>query len=300
MAMNNHRVPTNCQIFNNGRLGKQERVEIQSLCNHVLSNGWSVTKQNSLNMGLPYQFIRNNQTLHIRFADLCEFTDIVITDNVPLKPVPSKIISVVPEYWSTYAYQPQYINKQSSKTFNCFMARARGDRDRVFNQLKQRNLLEHGFVSYLAQNYDDVNTHGTLEQCVIDSKISLVLETYTVDTQIAFSEKIFRALQLPRPWLLYCSPYSIELLKTHGFDVLEDYVDIGYDKIDIHWSRMDAILDQLETFVDKQYTRRDYERFEQAATHNQQLLAQFAMDWPIRLECVKLYIRTPNTDWDSQ
>jgi hypothetical protein len=100
--------------------------------------------------------------------------------------------------------------------------------------------------------------------------------------------------------LLYCSPYSIELLKTHGFDVLEDYVDIGYDKIDIHWSRMDAILDQLETFVDKQYTRRDYERFEQAATHNQQLLAQFAMDWPIRLECVKLYIRTPNTDWDSQ
>ena len=100
--------------------------------------------------------------------------------------------------------------------------------------------------------------------------------------------------------MLYCSPYSIELLKTNGFDVLEDYVDIDYDKIDIHWNRMDAILDQLETFIDKQYTRRDYERFEQAATHNQQLLAQFAMDWPIRLECVKLYIRTPNTDWDSQ
>jgi len=168
------------------------------------------------------------------------------------------------------------------------------------NVYKKRKILTHGFVSYNTQGYNTVDSHGTLEQCTIDSNISVVMETYTLDTKIVFSEKIFRALQLPRPWLLYCSPYSIELLKTHGFDVLEDYVDIAYDTITNHWKRMDAILDQLKTFINRQYTRRDYERFEQAATHNQQLLAQFAMDWPIRLECVKLYIRTPNTDWDSQ
>tara|TARA_Y100000389_G_C17360968_1_gene463737 strand:- start:61 stop:771 length:711 start_codon:yes stop_codon:yes gene_type:complete len=236
----------------------------------------------------------------MQFADLCEFTDIVITDNVPLKPVPSKIISAIPEYWSIYAFQPQYINKPSSQTFNCFMARARGDRDRVFDLLQHRNLLEHGFVSYLAHDYDTVNSHGTLEQCVIDSKISLVIETYTVDTQIAFSEKIFRALQLPRPWLLYCSPHSIALLKTHGFDVLEDYVDISYDRVEQHWDRMDLIINQLETFINRQYTRRDYERFEQAAVSNQALLEQFARDWPIELENIMLEISTLDIEWDSQ
>ena len=284
----------NCQIFNNGRLNTQEVIQIQSLLNYILSTGWTVDKQCKNNIEFPYQFTRDNQTLHMQFADLCEFTDIVITDNVPLKPVPSKIISAIPEYWSIYAFQPQYINKPSSQTFNCFMARARGDRDRVFD------LLEHGFVSYLAHDYDTVNSHGTLEQCVIDSKISLVIETYTVDTQIAFSEKIFRALQLPRPWLLYCSPHSIALLKTHGFDVLEDYVDISYDRVEQHWDRMDLIINQLETFINRQYTRRDYERFEQAAVSNQALLEQFARDWPIELENIMLEISTLDIEWDSQ
>ena len=114
------------------------------------------------------------------------------------------------------------------------MSRERGDRDRIFKLLKERNVLTEGFTTYLAKGYDTVNNHGTVEQCIIDSKVSLVVETYTLDTQIVFSEKIFTALQLPRPWLLYCSPYSIELLKTHGFDVLEDYVDIAYDKTNVN------------------------------------------------------------------
>ena len=94
------------------------------------------------------------------------------------------------------------------------MSRERGDRDRIFKLLKERNVLTEGFTTYLAKGYDTVNNHGTVEQCIIDSKVSLVVETYTLDTQIVFSEKIFTALQLPRPWLLYCSPYSIELLKN--------------------------------------------------------------------------------------
>jgi hypothetical protein len=86
-------------------------------------------------------------------------------------------------------------------------------------------------------------------------------------------------------------------LKTHGFDVLADYVNHEYDTITNHWQRMDIIIKQLETFIDKQYTRRDYERFEQAATHNQTLLYQFARDWSITLDGIKLYISTPGMDW---
>ena len=60
---------------------------------------------------------------------------------------------------------------------------------------------------------------------------------------------------------------------------------------------MDLIINQLETFINHQYTRRDYERFEQAAIRNQVLLDQFARDWPIELECIKLEISTPGMDW---
>ena len=279
---------------------EREIQTVKQLTDHIIDCGYKVVTQNTDNFGYPYEFAKGNTKLSCRLVDIVDFADITVTDHHSIIPVSGKIHSVLPEFWGQWKYTPEYINRNATIGYNCFMSRERGDRDRMFKRLQKRKILTHGFVSYNAQGYNTVDSHGTLEQCTIDSNISVVMETYTLDTKIVFSEKIFRALQLPRPWLLYCSPYSIELLKTHGFDVLEDYVDIAYDTITNHWKRMDAILDQLRTFINKKYTRRDYERFEQAATHNQQLLAQFAMDWPIRLECVKLYIRTPNTDWDSQ
>lgn len=279
---------------------ERETQTVKQLTDHIIDCGYTVVTQNTDNFGYPYEFVKGNTKLACRLVDTVNYTDITVTDNHSLVPVSGKIHSVLPEFWGQWRFIPKYIDRPATYVYNCFMARERGDRDRMFNKLKKQKILDKGLVSYIAHDYDTVNTHGTLEQCTIDSNISVVMETYTLDTKIVFSEKIFRALQLPRPWLLYCSPYSIELLKTHGFDVLEDYVDIAYDTITNHWKRMDAILDQLETFIDKQYTRRDYERFEQAATHNQSLLDQFARDWPIRLECVKLYIRTPDMDWDSQ
>ena len=278
---------------------EREIQTVKQLTEHIIDCGYLVVTQNTDNFGYPYEFAKGNTKLSCRLVDIVEFADITVTDNHSLVPVTGKVHSVLPEFWGQWKYTPEYIDRNATIGYNCFMNRERGDRDRMFKRLQKRKILTHGFVSYLAQGYDTVNPHGTLEQCTIDSNISVVMETYTLDTKIVFSEKIFRALQLPRPWLLYCSPHSIELLKTHGFDVLEDYVDIAYDTITNHWNRMDAILDQLRTFINKKYTRRDYERFEQAATHNQQLLAQFAMDWPIRLECIKLYIRTPNTDWSN-
>lgn len=277
----------------------REIQTVKQLTEHIIDCGYSVVTQNTDNFGYPYEFAKGNTKLSCRLVDTVEFADITVTDNHSLVPVTGKVHSVLPEFWGQWRFNPVYIDRNATIGYNCFMNRERGDRDRMFKRLQKRKILTHGFVSYLAQGYNTVDSHGTLEQCTIDSNISVVMETYTLDTKIVFSEKIFRALQLPRPWLLYCSPHSIELLKTHGFDVLEDYVDIAYDTITNHWKRMDAILDQLRTFINKKYTRRDYERFEQAATHNQQLLAQFAMDWPIRLECIKLYIRTPNTDWSN-
>jgi hypothetical protein len=127
----------------------------------------------------------------------------------------------------------------------------------------------------------------TLEQSIIDSKISLVLETYTSDSHIVFSEKLFRVLQMPRPWLLYCSPQSLHHLRQAGFDLLDDYVDHSYDNIDTHFQRLDTILDQLQHKIDSNYNEQDYARFRQAASHNRNLLIKFNHAWPNKLAEIK-------------
>ena len=267
------------------------------------------------NYGYPYSYSRQDLTLDCRLVDVVNQTesDIIITDNVFLQSLPGDIVSVLPEFWSIWQFDPVYQNRPATHGFNCFMNRIRGDRSRTFYELIRRNILNKGLVSfnctqaeYMDQYeqaelynywqehdqglelvpYNTVESHGTLEQCIIDSNVSLVLETYISHSLIVFSEKIFRVLQLPRPWLLYCSPGAVLCLKQYGFDVLADYVDHGYDEIFEHSTRHQFILDQLETFIDKVYTEQDYARFDQAAKRNQQLLKYFASTWPDKFNTV--------------
>jgi hypothetical protein len=230
---------------------------------------------------------------------------VIVTDNYPTAPVAGHVISVVPEFWSIWRFKPEYVNRAPAKRFNCFMNRPRGDRNIVFYELIRRGLLDQGFVSYnctpteLAEQYEladltrysvehliaqvpynTVDAHGSLEQCMIDSEVSVVVETYTADNHIVFSEKIFRALQLPRPWVVYTSPGAVALLERHGFDVLSDCVDHAYDTITEHTSRLMAVLDQIDLAVYRP------ERCAEAAVHNQELLSKWALEWPARLQAV--------------
>jgi hypothetical protein len=272
-------------------------------------------------------YAKHNLQVNCRIVDSVFFTDpglfgnrsaIVITDNYPLQPVAGRLISLLPEIWSIWLFESNYVDRPATKDYNCLMNRPRGDRSIAFYELIKRNLLDKGFVSYncCLENYqqtfdqlalDDylqthiygktiipyntVESHGSLEQCIVDSKISLILETYTSDSHIVFSEKLFRCLQLPRPWLLYCSPGSIELLQSYGFDVLDDYMDTSYDKITIHSNRLKNIMDQLEKFINVQYNNNDYARFAQMAKHNQQLLKMFAKSWPEKFKNIKQQIQ---------
>jgi hypothetical protein len=279
----------------------------------------------TINFSIPYIYQRGDQTLHCRLVDSVFLLDpdawtrekpnVIITDNTPLKDISGNFISVLPEFWSIWHFEPVYIDRPATKTYNCFMNRARGDRSIAFYELIKRNLLSRGLVSYNVNadefenefikaelaRYDTehkigkqlvpYNTlDGTLEQCIIDSRVSLILETYISDNHIVFSEKIFRALQLPRPWLLYCSPDSIKLLVSYGFDVLNDYVDCSYDQIYNHSERMRIIFNQLETFVNREYNDNDYKRFDQAAAHNRELLKKFARSWPERFNSILEHI----------
>jgi hypothetical protein len=305
----------------------KEKTVIKKLYQQLIDNEFMPKAQcHNLNFEYPYIYERQLQTVACRVVDSVfangsevwnDPNHIIITDNHPLQPVAGQLLSVLPEFWSIWHFDPKYIDRSASIGYNCFMNRPRGDRSMVFYELIKRNILGLGLVSYNCSlqeyeqefvraeleiykdqhavgqqliSYNTVDSHGTLEQCIIDSNISLILETYISDSHIVFSEKLFRCLQLPRPWLLYCSPGSISLLKNHGFDVLDDMVDTAYDRVTVHSDRLFNILDQLETFIDRQYTEKEYQRFHQAAINNQQVLKDLIIKWPNRFESILEHI----------
>jgi len=95
---------------------------------------------------------------------------------------------------------------------------------------KARDLLPY-------QNFQDP---GDLRQIMVQSKLSVVIETYHERTDaISFSEKIFRALQVPRPWVFCGATGSINKLREMGFDVFDDYIDHGYND---HCTKSDTVV----------------------------------------------------------
>jgi hypothetical protein len=186
--------------------------------------------------------------------------------------------------------------KNGLVSFNCF---ASGDnRDstdqtnycalRYQQQYEQAELYRYAVEHEQGQSripYNNLGDHA-LEQCVIDSAVSLVVETYVADSHIALSEKIFRAMQLPRPWILFASPWTVDALRKAGFDVLDDCVNHDYDHVRIHSHRLDRVLQLLETFKADAVSDSVLLRFQRAAEHNRRVLVELARDWQGRYESV--------------
>lgn len=117
------------------------------------------------------------------------------------------------------------------------------------------------------------NFESGLNQAIMQTEFSVVLETYFERNEvITLSEKIFRAMKLPRPWVLFSMQNAVKYLRDLGFDVLDDLVDHSYDEIDFVIDRQIAILDQIEILCGRTLTESQKLRCQQAAQHNQRLL----------------------------
>ena len=125
---------------------------------------------------------------------------------------------------------------------------------------------------------NDDHLQGGPDLSALRGRVSIVMETYHNRHSIVFSEKIFRALQTPRPWVMYCSHGAVELLRQVGFDVLDDLVDHSYDAEQDPERRMDMMLDSVPQ------AGFDLARCEAAVQHNQDILRRLTVDWSLRLE----------------
>lgn len=127
-----------------------------------------------------------------------------------------------------------------------------------------------------------------LESCMHRVWLNVVVETYSGDSVIAVSEKTFRALVTPVPWVLYSGKNTVVYLESLGFDCLKDIVDHGYDdqtesegsesgdKLSDWWWRADQNRKRLQSLNFAQLQSRCLA----AAKHNRYLLESMRRNWP--------------------
>ena len=96
---------------------------------------------------------------------------------------------------------------------------------------------------------------------------------------ITFSEKTFRSLKLPRPWIMFAQQYAVNYLRELGFDVLDDIVDHSYDSIEFSIGRQIKLLDIAEQLCNLEFNAALEKRAQQAAEHNSQILNNMFETW---------------------
>lgn len=121
------------------------------------------------------------------------------------------------------------------------------------------------------------------EQIHLRSRCNMVVESYGSDTTVAFSEKIFRALQYPVPWTAYAGHYAVAYLESLGFDCMSDVINHN------HYDQLKEIEDKIRIFVwfslkfAKESQDRDQcwlkDRCIKASENNQQLLREYQRSW---------------------
>lgn len=170
-------------------------------------------------------------------------------------------------------------------SFNMDVSRLAGITGVYQDTVTAQEIFENQFLSHLQifkpehdiiknkvpyRNFDD---QESLDQIIIQSKFSIILETWpTHNHAITFSEKIFRCLKLPRPWVLFSSKNAVGYLRNLGFDVLDDIVDHSYDFLDFEIDRQVKILSISKELAKLDYTESLVNRLELAAMHNRLLL----------------------------
>jgi hypothetical protein len=102
---------------------------------------------------------------------------------------------------------------------------------------------------------------------------------------VALSEKTFRAMCLPVPWIVYAGQYTVAYLNSLGFDVLFDVVEHNYDsKVETHTgthgSKIVDFLFEGNDTVERMDVQQCAARAAEAAATNQSVLSRMQKAWP--------------------
>ena len=182
----------------------------------------------------------------------------------------------------------QYLGIDSGHVnFNCVLGRDTDPKKNFLDQLIHATDQEQPMFVKLAQSMPLKNYAVDHDQTYVSSWLNITVETYSSDNVVALSEKIFRCLVTPAPWIAYSGRYTIARLRSLGFDVLDNVVDHSYDCVIEAQHKIPSFVDTARTTIAalKTHDRSQLTaRCQAAATHNQQLLAEMKRTWTTDFE----------------
>ncbi len=264
---------------------------------------------------IPHHEIGNLAKSGKKIFIVTEQTPNDVPDNIKIFKLPYSFYAL---YYSDHVISP---DTEITKDFNCFINRLDPIRQTWFYLLYSNKLLPRGHVSFNMEVRDDPFNPANTPHRVFDrfhnlylssfddikpnldkivpyksfddsldlftlsaqSKFSIVIETYFHRTDVkVFSEKIFRALQIPRPWFLFGATGCVKKLRGMGFDVFDDVIDHSYNEIDTSTNAnpvIDEIIDQAKSLVDLKITPALLDRFSQGCQQNKKILYQWKQNW---------------------
>jgi hypothetical protein len=166
--------------------------------------------------------------------------------------------------------------------FNCVLGRDTDPKKNFLDQLIHATDQELSMFVKLAQSMPMKNYEIDHNQIYVSSWLNIAVETYSSDNVVSLSEKIFRCLVTPAPWIAYSGRYTIARLRSLGFDVLDDIVDHDYDRlIEAHY-KMSGFINTARNTITALKTH-DWSQLVSrccvAATHNQRLLSEMKLAW---------------------
>lgn len=229
----------------------------------------------------------------------------------------SKSLIEIPRSIYGIYYMPDAVwHRDIQKDFNCFINRNDPIRQSWFYLLYHRGLLDHAYASFSGHSrmsdiglelfdqihhstlssfdsiyqdirqiipYKNFTETGDLCDTIMSTKFSVIIETYFERSDaITFSEKTFRALQTPRPWLLFHATGAVKQLRDMGFYVYDDIIDHSYDTVDTivdSVSRQESILDQTKKLVSMKVTESMLDHWEKMTKQNCEILRDLNSKW---------------------
>lgn len=278
-----------------------------NIVNHRLkSNDRSVIK-------LGYVDVLSHEELY-QSSNQVLLTDHWLKNKAQIK---DPVFEIPKSVYGIYYMPDRHWHRNIHKDFNCFINENTLIRQLWFYALHHNDLLDRGHVSFSAQSrssdlssvelfdlfhsqgctqydsaYQDLRTKipfknfvetDNLCDLIMCTKFSLVLESWWFRTDIlSYTEKTFRVLQTPRPWLLFHATGSIAALKSLGFYVYDDLIDISYDDLDTasdYVPRQREILAQAQRLMDLEVTESLLDYWEKKTQENCEILREYNVTW---------------------
>jgi hypothetical protein len=187
-------------------------------------------------------------------------------------------------------------NIKKEKIYNCLNHSEKKHRTIIFNGLKSRKLLKHGFVSYLdkgvylPRNIEERRAEDSgwrwdtlIPKVVSKTYFNVVTETHNEivydDYDLFITEKTCKAL-ITQPFIVIGNYGTLRHVKKLGFETYPELFDESYDLIENPKDRLEFILDEIERLcnMDKNELEKIYKSVLWKIKHNRKIMVEFEED----------------------